>query len=139
VDVVQGACFLLGRKALEQVGFLDPDYFMYTEEVDLCYRLKQAGWGISWLPAAQVTHFGGQSTHQAAEAMFLRLYESKILFFRKHYGKLSSGLYKLILFVTAVIRIACSPVQLLFKPQRRLETKAITNNYRQLLASLTGF
>ena len=139
VDVVQGACLLLRRSALEQVGFLDPDYYMYTEEVDLCYRLKRAGWGISWLPAARVIHFGGQSTHQAAEAMFLRLYESKILFFRKHYGLMSAGLYKLILSMAAVIRIAFSPLLLLVKPERRSETKAITANYRQLLASLTGY
>ena len=139
VDVVQGACFLLRRTALEQVGFLDPDYYMYTEEVDLCYRLKHAGWGISWLPAARVIHFGGQSTHQAAEAMFLRLYESKILFFRKHYGDFSAGFYKLILSITAILRIALSPLLLWVKPGRRSETKAITHNYRQLLASITGY
>lgn len=139
VDVVQGACFLLRRTALEQVGFLDPDYYMYTEEVDLCFRLKQAGWGISWLPSARVIHFGGQSTHQAAEAMFLRLYESKILFFRKHYGNLSAGFYKFILSITAILRIALSPLLLWVKPGRRSETKAITSNYRQLLASLAGY
>lgn len=139
VDVIQGACLLLRRSALEQVGFLDPAYYIYTEEVDLCYRLNQAGWKITWLPAARVVHFGGQSTQQAAEAMFLRLYESKILFFRKHYGPLSAWLYKLVLSLAAITRIAFSPFLLLVKPARRSETKVITHNYRQLLASLNGY
>ena len=47
---------------LDQVGLLDERYFMYTEEVDLCYRLAQAGWGLWYVPAAVVTHFGEAST-----------------------------------------------------------------------------
>lgn len=139
VDVIQGACLLLRRSALNEVGFLDADYFMYTEEVDLCYRLKQAGWQIVWLPAALVTHFGGQSTHQAAETMFLRLYESKIIFFRKQYGHFSVFAYKAILLVASVIRIGFSPLVWLLNPGKRSEIKVLANYYRQLLVSLAGY
>jgi GT2 family glycosyltransferase len=105
VDVAQGASLMLSRRALEEVGPLDEDYFMYTEEVDLCYRLKSAGWGIYWLPGAKVLHWGGQSTRQLRAEMFLRLYESKILFFRKHYGPVVVAAYKLVLALAALPRI----------------------------------
>jgi GT2 family glycosyltransferase len=105
VDVAQGASLMLRRRALEQVGLLDEDYFMYTEEVDLCFRLKRAGWGVYWLPGAKVLHWGGQSTRQLRAEMFIRLYESKVLFFRKHYGPVVVVAYKLVLALAAVPRI----------------------------------
>jgi GT2 family glycosyltransferase len=139
VDVIQGACLLLRRAALDACGFLDADYYMYTEEVDLCYRLKKGGWQIFWLPNVRVVHYGGQSTHQAAELMFIKLYESKTLFFRKQYGNLVAFFYKAILFSAAVFRIGLSPLAWLLKPGKRSETQAIAHNYRQLLAALPGY
>jgi GT2 family glycosyltransferase len=73
VDVAQGACLALRREALDQVGALDEEFFMYTEEVDLCRRLWRAGWTVNWVPGARVVHLGGQSTMQLREDMFLRL------------------------------------------------------------------
>ena len=87
VDVIKGACLLLRRAALDQVGFLDERYFMYTEEVDLCYRLDQAGWECWYVPIAVVTHFGEASSKQAAATMYLQLYRSKFQFFRKFGGE----------------------------------------------------
>ncbi len=87
VEVIKGACLLLRREALEQVGALDEAYFMYTEEVDLCYRLAQAGWEVWYVPAAVVTHHGEGSSRQAQEAMYLQLYRSKMRFFRKVGGQ----------------------------------------------------
>lgn len=139
VDVIQGTCLLLRRKALDEVGFLDADFFMYTEEVDLCYRLKKAGWQLRWFPLAKVIHFGGQSTLQAAETMFLRLYESKILFFRKQYGNFSASFYKLILGIIAILRISISPLIWFLNPGKRAETKTMASNYRHLLAAIPGF
>jgi GT2 family glycosyltransferase len=87
VDVLQGASFLLRRSVLDQVGFLDGDYFMYSEEVDLCRRIQQAGWRLYWVPQSQVIHYGGQSTRQIAADMFLQLYLGKLKYFRKHNGR----------------------------------------------------
>ena len=87
VEVIKGACLLLRRAALDQIGLLDDRYFMYTEEVDLCFRLAQAGWELWYVPAAVVTHFGGASSRQVAEQMFVQLYRSKTQFFRKFGGE----------------------------------------------------
>lgn len=86
IDHPLGACLLLRREALSQVGLLDEGYFMYVEEVDLCYRLKQAGWKVYHVPAARVLHYGGQSTKQLAARMFVELHRSRYRFFHKYYS-----------------------------------------------------
>lgn len=62
VDWVSGACFLVRRSAFEQVGGFDESYFMYAEDVDLCWRLGRVGWQVLYLPSAEVTHLQGVST-----------------------------------------------------------------------------
>ncbi|MHB1533556.1 MAG: glycosyltransferase family 2 protein [Acidimicrobiales bacterium] len=62
VDWVSGACFLVRRAAWDDVGGFDPAYFMYLEDVDLCWRLTRAGWSIRYEPAAAVVHAQGAST-----------------------------------------------------------------------------
>ncbi|WP_298818596.1 glycosyltransferase family 2 protein [Chloroflexus sp.] len=86
-DWLDGAAMLLRREVVRQVGLLDESYFMYTEEVDWCYRIKRAGWPICYVPSARIIHFGGQSSKQAATRMKAELYFSKLRFFAKHYGK----------------------------------------------------
>jgi N-acetylglucosaminyl-diphospho-decaprenol L-rhamnosyltransferase len=61
VDWVSGACLLVRREAWETVGGFDPSYFMYMEDVDLCWRLGRAGWRIRYEPAAEVLHVQGVS------------------------------------------------------------------------------
>ena len=75
------------QAGLDQIGLLDDRYFMYTEEVDLCYRLAQAGWGLWYVPTAVVTHFGEASSRQMAERMYVQLHRSKVQFYRKFGGK----------------------------------------------------
>ena len=79
---------------------------MYSEEVDLCHRLCQSGWKIYWVPQATVVHFGGQSTQQVATQMFLQLYQSKVLYFRKRRGVATAAAYKLVLWAAALSRLS---------------------------------
>ncbi len=136
VDTMLGACIVIKREALEQIGFLDEDYFIYSEEVDLCTRLKQAGWELYWVPQSEIVHYGGQSTQQVAQEMFFRLYEGKLIYFRKHRGKLAANLYKIILAVAALMRIASSPLALLRGPTVRQSQRIMVQNYSRLLLSL---
>jgi N-acetylglucosaminyl-diphospho-decaprenol L-rhamnosyltransferase len=85
IDHPLGACLLLRGEALAQVGLLDEGYFMYVEEVDLCYRLKQAGWEVWHVPAARVVHHSGQSTRQLPERMLVELHRSRYRLFHKFY------------------------------------------------------
>jgi GT2 family glycosyltransferase len=94
VDYIQGACMLARRAAVEQVGLLDEEYFMYNEEIDWCLRMRCAGWETWYLPGARIVHYGGQSTKQVRHAMVQALYRSKVRFFRKHYGPLPAAILR---------------------------------------------
>ena len=94
VDFAGGSCLMLRRSALDQVGALDEGYFMYTEEADLCYRLKQAGWRVVFLPDAQIVHIGGQSTKRCASRMAVQLPISRHRFIRKFQGSGPAALFK---------------------------------------------
>lgn len=62
VDWVSGSCFLMRRRAWDAIGGFDESYFMYAEDVDLCWRVRQAGWTVTYEPEARVTHVQGAST-----------------------------------------------------------------------------
>jgi GT2 family glycosyltransferase len=104
VDILHGACLLLRCDVVQEMGLFDEDYFVFSEEIDLCDRLGRAGWELHWVPGAVITHKGGQSTRQVADAMFIELYRNKTKFFRKRRGRLAAFLYKLILLQAALAR-----------------------------------
>jgi N-acetylglucosaminyl-diphospho-decaprenol L-rhamnosyltransferase len=86
VDWVVGACLLVRRAAYEGVGGLDEGFFMYSEELDWCRRIKSAGWEIVYLPAAVVVHHEGKSSEQVVPARHIYFQSSKVRYFRKHHG-----------------------------------------------------
>lgn len=86
IDHPLGACMLVRREVIEQVGMLDERYFMYSEEIDWCRRIKAAGWMILTAPSARVIHYGGQSTGQMPDAMFLQLHRSRNRYFRRYHS-----------------------------------------------------
>ncbi|MHB1296418.1 MAG: glycosyltransferase family 2 protein [Anaerolineae bacterium] len=88
IDHPLGAALMVRREVLQQVGLLDPDFFMYCEEIDWCMRIKSAGWQIHCVPRARVTHLGGQSTRQFRDRMYVALWRSRYRLFAKHYGAL---------------------------------------------------
>jgi len=104
VEILGGACLIVRRKAIVEVGGFDQDFFMYNEEYDLCRRVRCAGWTLHWVPNARIVHLGGQSTRLEPERMFLELHRSKILYFRKHHGKAQAQCYKLLLLLAALSR-----------------------------------
>jgi GT2 family glycosyltransferase len=136
VDVLLGAAILVRRSALDRVGLLDEDYFIYSEEVDLCYRLGRAGYEIRWVPEAVVMHHGGQSTRQVALPMFLRLYQGKVLYFRKNHGQTAARTYKAILLLAALPRLIYQALAQFESGGRREAHLTIARSYRRLIAAL---
>jgi len=94
---VLGAALAIRRNAFDFVGGFDESYFMYYEEVDLCYRLKQAGWQIDYVPGTAVMHIGGASTKRQRAAMLRQLYRSLCHFYQQHYSGSQKALLRLIL------------------------------------------
>ena len=84
VDVVMGAFMMARRDAIDDIGLFDERYYMYSEEVDWCWMAKQKGWKVYFYPAAEIVHYGGQSTKLAAERMFVELQKSECKFYGKH-------------------------------------------------------
>ncbi len=94
VDWVIGACILVRKAVVDQVGALDDGYFMYSEELDWQKRIRAAGWQVSYVPAAQVIHYEGKSSEQVMAFRHIRFQKSKIRYFAKHHGPASGALLR---------------------------------------------
>ncbi len=86
VDHPLGAALMIRAETLDQVGGFDERFFMYCEEIDLCRRIKAAGWEIYCVPQAAIVHLVAQSTRQFRDRMFVALWRSRFLMFEKHEG-----------------------------------------------------
>lgn len=105
VDQPSGAALFLRGAALEKVGILDDGYFIFFEEVDLCRRIKDAGYKIYLYPEARITHYGGRSRRQNRAGIIRPQAESLLRYFRKHKSKPWSTLFEIVfrpLFVAGV-------------------------------------
>ena len=89
-----GSCLLVRRSVIEQVGPLDDAYFMYSEELDWQKRIRDAGWGIVYLPTAQVIHHEGKSSEQVRALTHIRFGRSKVRYFAKHHGALAGSVVR---------------------------------------------
>ena len=136
VEVINGACLLLRADVVRPMGLFDEDYFVYSEEIDLCDRLGQAGWELHWLPEAVVTHSGGRSTSQVADHMFLELYRNKIKFFRKRRSALAGAVYKSILLQASLARFALGQVARALPFSHRRAWADVARQYGLLLTAL---
>ena len=103
LDWVTGAFFLIRRKVIDKVGYFDEDYFMYTEEVDYCYRIKMAGWKIYYVPTPSVIHLGGASGIKGDNV--LKEFNGIKLFYKKHYPSWQYPLLRLFLKIGALGRV----------------------------------
>ena len=88
IEVISGAFCMLRKKALDQVGLLDEDFFMYGEDIDLSYRLLKGGWQNWYLPYT-IVHYKGKSTQKSDFRYVHIFYKAMLIFFRKHYSHLS--------------------------------------------------
>jgi N-acetylglucosaminyl-diphospho-decaprenol L-rhamnosyltransferase len=87
VDWVSGAALIARRTALQQIGGLDEQFFLYFEDVDLCRRLRHSGWQIAFVPSVAIIH---RSRPDPADVIRRRYYDQSLrYFYRKHYGLLA--------------------------------------------------
>lgn len=107
VDAISGACMMMQRSVFEEVGMFSTDYFMYSEDIDLCFKIRNSGWKNYYVPCAVVLHHGGGSTAQSKVSTFssVMMLESRWRFFRKTRSLQYSMLYRLAMLFVSIIRI----------------------------------
>lgn len=86
VDSVMGACMLVRLSAIDQAGLLDEAFFMYGEDLDWAYRIKERGWRVYYNPQTRVLHYKGATSARSSWRMILEFYRAMYLFYRKHYA-----------------------------------------------------
>ena len=109
VDYVKGAFMFLRKEALDEVGLFDEQFFMYSEETDLCYRLWKHDWQVVYYPGTSIRHLRAQSALVIPVSVTrARRYISRYRFIKKHYGRLRATSYH-------ALTILLMPIKLLFK------------------------
>lgn len=97
IEVLSGAFMLLRKEALDQVGLLDEDYFMYGEDIDLSYRLTQGGWKNYYFPGTRIIHYKGESTKRTSVNYVFVFYRAMVIFAQKHFAPGRAGLFSLLI------------------------------------------
>lgn len=87
VDCLTGAFMLMPKDVLNKVGLLDEDFFMYGEDIDLCYRIKEGGYQIFYYPKSQIIHYKGGSSKKKRTKVIYDFHQAMWIFYKKHYYK----------------------------------------------------
>ncbi len=108
IDAISGACLMIKSDIFKKVGLFSTDYFMYSEDVDLCYMVNKAGYLAYYIDEAKVVHHGGGSSSKKEENHFsnILLKESRSIFFSKTEGKTYASLYKLSTALASIVRLS---------------------------------
>ncbi len=130
VGWLSSACLLLRRAALDDVGLLDEEYFIYGDEADLQYRLVLAGWKVYFVPAATTIHFGGRSMDRWRRRKMV--YRGKMLFYRKNYGRAREYLLRAMLGTLTIGKVALWGIAWPVPSVRERAAKELASNFEVL-------
>lgn len=137
VDWVQGSAMMTRRAVWEQIGELDEQYIMYSEELDWCRRAKLAGWQVIYAGDARIIHHSGQSTIQVKARSHVHFQHSKLRYFRKFHGHGAALLLRLVLVLNYGIQLLIESAKWLVGHKRPLRRERVAA-YWTVLRSLLG-
>lgn len=98
VGWVSGACLLIRKETMEEIGLLDENFFLFSEDVDWCIRAQRRGWDVVYYPHATIIHYGGQSSQKNLALKIASFYRKRFYFVKKHFGRLALLFLKMISF-----------------------------------------
>jgi GT2 family glycosyltransferase len=110
VDIINGCFWLVRRSALQQVGGMDPRFWMYADDLDWCRRYTEAGWRVVFFPEAEAIHLGGVSSDNAPIFCYVQMQQADLQYWRKYHGVFSYACFFFILYVSHAIRSAVSAI-----------------------------
>lgn len=141
VDCLSGACMMVRKSLLDELGAFDEQLFMYCEDVDLCYRMRKAGYRSYYLSSETIRHYDGASTEKRSERHFAPLQQRRSIYYflRKHFGLSTALAYKAVVGVGALSRIFLLALLSVSRRERKKLTAALDRYSRLLFWSLRLF
>ena len=136
VDWVEGAALMVRREVLDKVGGMDEDYFMYSEEMDWCRRIKDAGWRVVYLPTAEVVHHQGKSSEQVVTQKHIMFQRAKLRYFRKHHGVVQSFSIRCVLLANYGWQIVIEGAKALLGSKRTMRLERMRTYWKVLRSGL---
>ena len=120
VDSVVGAFLLIRKSVIDKIGLLDESFFMYGEDLDLCWRCKDAGYKVWYYPRTTITHYKGSSSAKAPFKSLKRFHDAMWIFYKKHYAENYSVIFSLLIWLGIYGRLSALAAVNLFKSQPRV-------------------
>jgi GT2 family glycosyltransferase len=108
IEVLSGAFMFLRKEALDKVGLLDEDYFMYGEDIDLSYRITKGGYKNIYFPESRIIHYKGESTKKSTVNYVLMFYGAMIIFAKKHFTGTYAGIFSFVIQMAIYARAVAS-------------------------------
>jgi N-acetylglucosaminyl-diphospho-decaprenol L-rhamnosyltransferase len=133
VDWLVGACLLARKSAFDEVGGFDERFFMYSEEMDLCYRLAHAGYETWYVPEARVMHYEAASSSQDLFRRDVNFHESRYRFFRKHHGAAPALALRWFVFGTFVFQLLEEAAKFVLQPAKRELRRERVSRYGRII------
>jgi O-antigen biosynthesis protein len=115
IDVLAGAFMLMRKEALDKVGLLDEEFFMYGEDIDLSYRITKGGYTNYYFPETTIIHYKGESTKKGSLNYVRMFYNAMIIFARKHFSKQYAGLFSFFIHLAIYFRAAIATASRMVK------------------------
>lgn len=113
VDSLMGAFMMVRKDVIDKIGLLDEDFFMYGEDIDWCFRIKEAGYKVVYFPKAKIIHYKGASSRKKKYKTLYEFHRAMYLFYNKHYLKKYNILIALFVYLGIAIRfLICLAVNL---------------------------
>jgi N-acetylglucosaminyl-diphospho-decaprenol L-rhamnosyltransferase len=136
VGWVTGAAMLVRRAVIEQVGVLDEGFFMYSEELDWCRRIRDAGWEVAYTPTSEIIHYGGKSSEQVAPARHIYFQSSKVRYTQKYHGVVTAEMLRLWLLGQYVWQTVLEGLKWVIGHRRTLRAARVKAYWRVLKSGL---
>jgi N-acetylglucosaminyl-diphospho-decaprenol L-rhamnosyltransferase len=135
VEAVSGACMLLSTQLYRNVGGFTPSFFMYAEDMDLCFKVRKMGYKIYFIPTAQIVHHGGgSSSKQLSNFSNINMRNAIYNYMDINHGLLYAKTYKLLMFSSAILRIIFVFIATPFIPSEHMKRqKAIYKKWKTIL------
>lgn len=136
VDWLTGASLMVPRRVIDHVGLFDEGYFMYSEELDWCRRINDAGWRVVYLPQAQIVHHAGKSSEQAVTARHVNFQQAKLRYFRKHHGRAAASSLRLFLLANYSWQLALEAMKGLLGNKRGIRRQRVRSYWEVIRSGL---